>query len=309
MRQFFENKKLIVLLISVITSFSMIAFSIFGQAQMPKPILWINDVTAIAGRMVSAPGNAVMGFAESVENLMNTYNENRSLKQQISTLQELEAQNEILRTENQELTELLALRPTLIGKTVIASSVISRSPEMWMEIITIDTGSNNGLQNNMSVLTDSGLIGRIIEVAPTSSKVQLLTSSGEQTMQVAGSIQLDNQIVHGVINRYDENKKELIMEQIPVDVKVKKGSLVTTSGLGGVSPEGLIIGEVISASRDDFALSQEVRVKPAADFADIRNVFVVMNADSSDENTNADAEAQLIGPSANGTAEEVNTNE
>lgn len=276
---------------------------------MPKPILWLNDVTAMAGRMVSAPSNGIMGFAESVENLTNTYSENVSLKKQINTLQELEAQNEILKAENKELTDLLALKPTLVGKTVIASSVISRSPETWVNIITIDTGSRNGAQENMSVMTESGLVGRIVEVAPTSSKVQLLTNSSEQSMQVASSIQLEDKIIHGVINHYDEAKQELIMEQLPVDVEIKAGSLVTTSGLGGVSPEGLIIGEVISASEDKFGLSQEVRVKPAADFVDIRNVFVIMQAESGNEaSDSASSDSSDAENSESDSAEEVTSN-
>lgn len=282
----------------------MIAFSIFGQSQMPKPILWISDITAFTGRMVSAPSNAIMEFAESVEELTNTYEENQSLKTQIGRLQELEAENGILREENEELSELLDLRPILEGKTVITSSVISRSPETWVDSITIDTGSNNGIQENMSVMTDSGMIGRVSEVSPTSSKVRLLTNSSEDTMQVAASVQLDDQIVHGVINQYDTAKNELIMEQIPVDVKIKEGSLITTSGLGGVSPEGLIIGEVTSSKKDSFGLSQQVRIKPAADFADVRNVYVVMNTAANSEDTNVNAQAQEVEPASESSEEE-----
>ena len=64
--------------------------------------------------------------------------------------------------------------------------------------------------------------------------------------------------------------------------EVSEGNTVITSGLGGVSPEGLT-GEVTSASSDNFGLSQSVRVKPAADFKDIRSVHIMtLNASSSD---------------------------
>lgn len=293
LRRFFENKKLIVLLVSVITSFSMIAYSIFSQSQMPKPILWVNDVTAVVGRFVSTPTNAMMRFTDSINDLMNTYEENQRLKSQISSLEELEAQNEILQSENEELSALLDLQPSLVGKDVIASSVISRSPDTWLDSITIDVGSNSGVEKNMSVMTESGLVGHVTEVSATSSKVQLLITENNQMTNVAVSIQTDDGIVSGILSDYDEKSQELILEQVPKDAQISEGNTVTTSGLGGVSPEGLIIGEVTSASSDNFGLSQSVKVKPAADFKDIRTVLVVMTLnDSSSSDSSVDSEDQ-----------------
>ncbi|HJH01677.1 MAG TPA: rod shape-determining protein MreC [Aerococcus urinaeequi] len=301
MRRFFENKKLIVLLVSVITSFSMIAYSIFSQSQMPKPILWVNDVTAVVGRFVSTPTNAMMRFTDSINDLMNTYEDNQRLKSQISSLEELEAQNEILQSENEELSALLDLQPSLVGKNVIASSVISRSPDTWLDSITIDVGTNSGIEENMSVMTESGLVGHVTEVSATSSKVQLLITENNQMKNVAVSIQTDDGIVSGILSDYDEKTQELILKQVPNDAKVSEGNTVTTSGLGGVSPEGLIIGEVTLASSDNFGLSQSVRVKPAADFKDIRSVLVIMTLNESSSDTSADSEDQAAESSAAST--------
>ncbi|WP_232089748.1 rod shape-determining protein MreC [Aerococcus urinaeequi] len=301
MRRFFENKKLIVLLVSVITSFSMIAYSIFSQSQMPKPILWVNDVTAVVGRFVSTPTNAMMRFTDSINDLMNTYEDNQRLKSQISSLEELEAQNEILQSENEELSALLDLQPSLVGKNVIASSVISRSPDTWLDSITIDVGTNSGIEESMSVMTESGLVGHVTEVSATSSKVQLLITENNQMKNVAVSIQTDDGIVSGILSDYDEKTQELILKQVPNDAKVSEGNTVTTSGLGGVSPEGLIIGEVTSASSDNFGLSQSVRVKPAADFKDIRSVLVIMTLNETSSDTSADSEDQAAESSAAST--------
>lgn len=301
LRRFFENKKLIVLLVSVITSFSMIAYSIFSQSQMPKPILWVNDVTAVVGRFVSTPTNAMMRFTDSINDLMNTYEDNQRLKSQISSLEELEAQNEILQSENEELSALLDLQPSLVGKNVIASSVISRSPDTWLDSITIDVGTNSSIEENMSVMTESGLVGHVTEVSATSSKVQLLITENNQMKNVAVSIQTDDGIVSGILSDYDEKTQELILKQVPNDAKVSEGNTVTTSGLGGVSPDGLIIGEVTSASSDNFGLSQSVRVKPAADFKDIRSVLVIMTLNESSSDTSADSEDQAAESSAAST--------
>lgn len=279
----------------------MIAYSIFSQSQMPKPILWVNDVTAVVGRFVSTPTNAMMRFTDSINDLMNTYEDNQRLKSQISSLEELEAQNEILQSENEELSALLDLQPSLVGKNVIASSVISRSPDTWLDSITIDVGTNSGIEENMSVMTESGLVGHVTEVSATSSKVQLLITENNQMKNVAVSIQTDDGIVSGILSDYDEKTQELILKQVPNDAKVSEGNAVTTSGLGGVSPEGLIIGEVTSASSDNFGLSQSVRVKPAADFKDIRSVLVIMTLNESSSDTSADSEDQAAESSAAST--------
>lgn len=265
----------------------MISFSIFGQGNMPQPILWVNDVTAIVGRVVSAPSNSLIRFSESIDNLMNTYKENISLKKQVNSLDDLKAQNEILKAENAELSDLLSLRPSLTGKDIISSSVISRSPDSWVDNITIDVGSNNGIEKNMSVMTSSGLIGHISEVSPTSSKVQLLTTESEQVRPVAVSIQLDDEIVHGIISSFDRKNNEIVLTQIPREAKVSAGDMVTTSGLGGVSPEGLVVGQVKESQKDNHGLSLKVTVNPAADFNDIRHVIVVMTMGADPEaNTN-----------------------
>lgn len=279
----------------------MIAYSIFSQSQMPKPILWVNDVTAVVGRFVSTPTNAMMRFTDSINDLMNTYEDNQRLKSQISSLEELEAQNEILQSENEELSALLDLQPSLVGKNIIASSVISRSPDTWLDSIIIDVGSNSGIEENMSVMTDSGLVGHVTEVSATSSKVQLLITENNQMTNVAVSIQTDDGIVSGILSDYDEKSQELILEQVPKDAQISEGNTVTTSGLGGVSPEGLIIGEVTSASSDNFGLSQSVRVKPAADFKDIRSVLVIMTLNESSSDTSADSEDQAAESSAAST--------
>ncbi|AMC00068.1 rod shape-determining protein MreC [Aerococcus urinaehominis] len=278
MRQFLANRKILVILFSVITSLSMIAYSIFGQGGMPTPIRWVNDTTAIAARTISRPTNALLGLWDTVEDIKNAYVENQHLKEKIGALQSLQAQNAQLKAENEEMANLLALEPTLVNKTVIAGSVITRTPNNWLDYLTIDLGSNHQVEEGMSVVADSGMVGRIVEVAPNSAKVRLMTTDNPQSMQVSASIQLDGRIVHGIIESYDRANNELIMTQIDRDADIKKGSLVVSNGLGGISPEGLPIGQVVSAKEDEFGLAQQARIKPAADYSDIRKVFVVLES-------------------------------
>lgn len=276
-RKFFAQRKLIILLLSLITSLTLICFSVFGLSETPKPLSWLNDFTSMFARVVSMPGNVLMNFGDSITDIQNTYTENQHLKKQIASLQELKSKNAILKAENAELSALLKLKDQLESKKLVAGSVISRSPDYWNDYLIIDLGSNNGVKTQMSVMTPNGLIGRVIEVQPTSAKVQLISGATESSVEVAASVQVDDEIIHGVIKSYDKKNGELLLTQVPTDHTIKKGSLVVTSGLSGVSPEGLMIGEVLSAQADQFGISQTVRVKPAADFNDVRHVYVVLS--------------------------------
>ncbi len=79
----------------------------------------------------------------------------------------------------------------------------------------------------------------------------------------------------GQIEGYDPKKKMLLLKRIPYEAKIEKDQNVQTSGLGGVFPEGLIIGTVEEVVPDEYGLTQMAYVKPGADFYDIEHVMVV----------------------------------
>src|SRR5699024_235042 len=116
-------------------------------------------------------------------------------------------------------------------------AVIARNPDNWVDQIVIDKGSQNGVELNMSVMSDSGLIGRISEVNPTSSKVQLLTTINQKTNQVSAEVMTEEgEPVFGVISSYDDTTDRLVMSQITTESTIKEGETVITSGLGGTTP-------------------------------------------------------------------------
>ena len=275
MRQFFSNKKLIILLVSVIVCLGLIAYSISGSGKPPIIQRFGNDITAVAGRLLSKPTNGVVKFVDSVENLKNTYEENQLLKSKIDGLYETEVELGNLKQDNQKMKEQLELQDTLSDYKKINGTVISRNPDNWINQIIVDRGSQSGITVGLSVMADNGLIGRVIEVNPASSKVQLITTSDQNNSRVAASVSSKEGFVHGIINGYDSETNRLIMKQITTKVTLKKGDKVMTSGLGGVSPNSLLIGSIDEVKLDSHGLSQEAYVVPASDFDDIRYVTFI----------------------------------
>ncbi|MCQ9210603.1 rod shape-determining protein MreC [Granulicatella seriolae] len=273
MNPFFSNKKLIGLLLSVIAIVSLIVISINMRSSFITQ--GINDVTSIVGRVIAYPANSLRNFVEAIDDISNTYTENQQLKQKIATIYELETTLNDLKKDNEKMKEALALQDTLNEKELINATVIARNPDSWLDLITINKGSNQGIEANMSVMSDNGLVGKVLDVNATSARVALLSNSDTSLIRVASMIQSESEPVYGTITGYDLKTNQLIMSQIKASVDIKIGDKVVTSGLGGVSPSSLYIGTVQEVTMDRYGLYKEVKITPAADTNDIRYVTVV----------------------------------
>lgn len=266
---------MIILLISVIVFVSLLSLSLRTGDSTPFIQQASNDITAVLGRAFSGPANTVTNVFESVNNLQNTYEENQRLRVEIDKVYERQAEINVLRDENSRLAEELELKNSLTDFQTISGTVISRNPDNWVDQIIVDRGSQDGVEVGMPVMSGNGLIGRISEVNPTSSKIVLLTNIEQTANQVSSEIVLEEEIIYGLISGYDSSNDRLVMSQITSTTEIEEGELITTSGLGGMIPRGLVIGEVEQVSMDAHGLAQQVFVKPAADFDNLRFVTII----------------------------------
>jgi rod shape-determining protein mreC len=275
----FSNKKLIGWVLGGIVTLLLITFSLTVGSNIVSQ--GVNDVTNILGRMLAYPANSVNDFMESISNLTNTYQENQTLKQKVETIYELEVQLNDLKKDNEKMKEALKLQDTLNEYSLINATVIARNPDTWRDIVTINKGANDGLTPQMSVMSDNGLVGKVLDVNPTSARVALLSNNDNTLVRVAAMIQGEKESIYGTLTGFDHEKNILIMSQIQATQEIKVGDKVVTSGLGGVSPSSLYIGTVEEVAMDRFGLYKEVRIKPAADTNDVRYVTVVKRASES----------------------------
>lgn len=272
----FDKKKLIALLLSALAIISLIAYSISkGSHNLVSTA--VNDTGAWIGRLFSEPVNMVVQFADSLDNLINTFDENQALKENIDQINELQVRVADLETENEKMRQELDLKEVLSNYEVINATVISRNPDQWVETMMINVGSRDGVEKDMAVMAGNGLIGRILEVNPNSSKVLLLTSQQNNDGMVAARIQTkdESSSANGIISSYDAKTGYYHMTQINPNAKIAAGDMVITSGLGGVIPSTLLIGKVVEAQMDAYGLFQEVTVEPSGEMTDIRFVTVI----------------------------------
>ncbi|MEH7545004.1 MULTISPECIES: rod shape-determining protein MreC [Bacillaceae] len=272
MPQFFMNKRLIFLLVSIIVLVALIGFSLRERSKLSWPEQFVKDTTGWVQSLVSKPTNYVAGFFENLQDLTNTYEENKELKSRVENLASLEAQVQELKNDNKELRDVLGEKKTLRDYEPLPATVIGRNPDRWHEMIIIDKGKLSGVKKNMAVVTANGLIGKVKSVTQFSSTVQLLSSMDPKN-RISAIVQGKTN-VYGLVEGYDSEKKLLQVKAIPSGADIQKGQTVITSGLGDVFPKGLMIGKVVEVKQDQYGLNLTALVKPGADFYDIKTVIV-----------------------------------
>lgn len=272
MPRFFANKKLILLLVGMIFLVALISFSLRDRYNATFPERIIKDTVGVVQSFVMKPTNYIVGIFSNIDALLNTYEENKRLKARLEDFAVLQSELVDVTSENDKLRALLEKKESLKAYDALQATVIARNPDQWEEKLILDKGSVHGVKQNMAVLTASGLVGKIIQVTPYTSEVELLYTNNPN-YRVAAMVQGEIE-VYGLIEGYDEKRNELIMKRIDSSFDVKKGEKVVSSGLGGIFPKGVLIGEITEVSTDDFGLTKMAYVKPSADFSLIENVVI-----------------------------------
>lgn len=282
MNKFFSNKKLIIVMVTLIAVFGMISVSIGLRNNRKAPVFvqrFGNDTLGIVGRVITTPVNAVRNFSGNISDLFNTYDENKALKAEVQDLAETKVQNQTLKNENRDLKKQLNLNETLTDYSKITAAVMSRSPVNWQNYLVINRGSASGIKKDMPVMSGSGLIGRIIEVDKTNAKVELVSSDNNSSNRFAAEISVDGGTpVSGLITGFDDTTATLKMSHLVTADKVKKGKKVITSGLGGLTPRGLLIGTVVKVKKDNYGLANTIYLKPATNLNNFSVVTVINRA-------------------------------
>lgn len=193
--------------------------------------------------------------------------ENDALTIENVQLKEAEAENERLR----HLLDFARANPTYDyrGGEVIAR-VIGHDPSIYLDFIVIDLGERQGVRSGMPVVTERGLVGRVAQVHDTTAEVLLITDVNSAVTALVQNSRATG-VVRGVAGG------GLLLDHVPQDVAVHEGEIVITSGMGGVFPKGLVIGQISKVYQQDYEMFQQARVRPTVDFRNLEQVLVITN--------------------------------
>jgi rod shape-determining protein MreC len=192
--------------------------------------------------------------------------ENRQLKEQIEEMRLKEVRLDEDAAQAHRLQSLLAFKEQVIAKTV-AAQVIGSSGSDLSKSIYIDKGSNDGIAQDMPVITASGIVGKVLRVYPSTSLVLLINDQSSGVGALLEKSRLQG-VVHGTPNG------ELMLERVMSDEQVTPGDAVLSSGGDQIFPKGLPVGTVthVGPGREMFL---NIKVKPAADLSRLEEVLVV----------------------------------
>ena len=257
-----KKNKHIFLLAILLISLTISGIIISNNINLPN--LFIKDGVLLIDRVASYP----LSFMENND----LKQENEKLTKEIEQLREYQYENEELNQEIKKLKETLDINNLLSDKQYINASTINRNLGYWLEKLTIDKGTNDGIENNMAVLSNGVLVGITSNVSPLNSDV-LLFSNAKFPMNVSVKIIFDDQEIYGILNSYNDNLYSII--GVVDNVTIPPQAKVMTTGLGNIFPSGLFIGYVKEVVTDNFDLAPLVKVTPATSFDNISYVTVI----------------------------------
>lgn len=252
------------------------------------------DATAPYGRFVLAVRHFFVNTSEFARGVTQIRTEHAALSAEIADLRVRQLFLEELQLENARLRRALDLDYAVPG--FVCAEVVSRGGASgWWKTIRINKGTRHGVHRNRAVLDTQGLVGRVVSASSETSDVLLLTDVNSKLSCVIAGMEtgargiLSGSGVSGSSDRLEllHMVEPLSLAYLEKDLGIEKGSRILTSGLGGLFPAGLPVGEVVDARPDATGLFQRARVAPYVDFASLDRVFV------------------LVGPGRSGTEEGV----
>ena len=278
MKQFLQKHGLWVLFAAAVISVALALMSVFSYTSSP--------LANVANVIASPFRSAYTGIADWFNDKQNYYRdttaleeENAALKKQLAEMEAAIRQAEKDSAENERLKQLLGLqaqRPDLTSD-LQAAMITEHTVTNWTSSLTIDKGTNLGLEVNDCVISETGaLVGLISEVGTNWATILTLvdtdTSLGAQVFRTG-----DLGLAQG--NFCLMGEKRLRLEYLPADCSLLGGDLVVTSGLGGFYPAGLVIGSVAEVQVDDSGATSYAVLAPAVDFDELTEVFVIRSFD------------------------------
>ena len=222
------------------------------------------------GAGIGAAGESI---EEGVDNVSADEATLTQLREQNAELRELVAQTEEYRLEVERLEELLDIKDRY-GIEGVTGRVIGRSTDAWNQTVTLDVGTNDGVESGLTVMGASGVVGQVVSAGPGTCTVRLLTDPQSGAAALIQSSRAEG-IVRGSLDGL------LYLQNIDADVQVSVGDVVLTSGLGGSYTRGLMIGTVVRVDGSTGDASRRIVVSPNDTTGAFEELIVVFSADAS----------------------------
>ena len=215
--------------------------------------------------------NKIEGNDQFFVNVDELKKENENLKNKNQKLEESVRELEIIKSENATLKEYVNLKDKYSEHNTKPAYVIQKDYSNYSKVIIINLGKKDGIGVNMTVISEKGLVGHIISVTDTTAKVQTIIDTAS-AMSSSITTTRDSILIKGSL----ENTL-LKATSIPTDATLIEGDSIETSGIGGIYPKGIHIGNVKNIVNTKNIIDRYAFIEPAVDFSKLETVLVITN--------------------------------
>lgn len=267
-----RNKQTEVLggIITAIILILLIFLSNIGNEKLSFFESFANNVVSPVQNLFISLKNKASGNNKYFSNIDNLIKENEELKQKNSELEEQVRELEIVKADNETMQEYMNLTQKYAEYKTIPAYVINKDISNLSSNIIINAGSDDGVQINMTVIADKGLVGHVISVTKKTAKVQVIIDAAS-TVSCSISTTEQSLICKGTL----DNDQVLRASMIPTDAELIQGDSVSTSGIGGIYRKGIYIGTIKEIITTSNIIDRYAIVEPAVDFSKLNNVLVI----------------------------------
>ena len=276
MKQFFQTKFFYI--ITVVALLCCIVPTVFHAMGVTFPLRdAVTGMLSPMQKLFNYTAEAMDGFAAYFYRFDELVEENNALREEVD---ELRAQI-YDSTEREEMYAWMAgfleMKRVHQDFKMLPASVTGRESGNYSRALTLDVGSNAGVEVNMPVVTSEGIVGRITEVGAGWSRVTTVVESGTL---IGAYVERTNEV--GVCEGDFGLSADgiLLLNYLRVDTEAAVGDRVLSSGYGSVYPRGLVIGYIDSVEVNPYTRGKTVTVRCAADYSDLSRVMVLTSFDT-----------------------------
>lgn len=200
-------------------------------------------------------------------------NENEELKAEIRQLREVTADYYDLKRKIIKYEKYFGFNQERDDLSFVSASVIGRDPSELFYGFTINLGTDSGISDGDSVITENGFVGYIAKAEKKSSKVKTIFSP-DAKLGAADTVSGDMGIISGNAELCEQGLTGLTL--VTSQNSLKEGNIITTTGLSGMYPKNLLIGKVKGINYDNVNFFHYAIIEPFEDIKKVKDVLVII---------------------------------
>lgn len=239
-----------------------------GEGDLPWWQGLLLDFAIPIQKVLAAPVESVGQAWRRYGDLVDVEEENERLRATIARLEEENLQYREALVASGHLDRIAEMRDEF-EMSMLPSEVVGLDVSPSFRSVLLDRGRSRGVQSGFPVVTEAGLVGLVTHTSEQAAKTMLVLDR-----QSAVEAVVQRSRVRGIVRGHGSD--DLRFEFLVRGGDVIVGDSVLTSGLGGIYPKGLRIGEVVQVEAAGGRLLQVAHVKPSVDFGRLEQVFVMM---------------------------------